>query len=142
MSALAYRISSLVFRSSVSYQDLTRLNRLGLCMSPKVIVGLQCSLGGNFDAKVQFYKRTLESKPTETLQLLCEIKQRQVGDAVNVTEDSLRQYDSFSATAFAKATRMLEEEKVKRHVDNISVEALDEVISDHKKLNFPFFEVI
>ena len=142
MSALAYRISSILFHSGVSHQDLTRLNRLGLCMSPKMIVGLQRSLGENFDAKVQSYKRTLESKPIETLRLLCEIKRRQVGDAIDVAEDSLKQYDSFSARAFAEATRMLEEEKVKRHVDNISVEALDQVISDHKKLNFPFFKYV
>ena len=44
--------------------------------------------------------------------------------------------------AFAEATRMLEEEKVKRDVDNISVEVLDQVISGHKKLNFPFFKYV
>ena len=107
-----------------------------------MIVGLQRSLGENFDAKVQSYKRTLESNPTETLRLLCEIKRRQVGDAIDVAEDSLKQYDSFSARAFAEATRMLEEEKLKRDVDNISVEALDQVISDQKKLNFPFFKYV
>ena len=142
MSALAYRISSILFHSGVSHQDLTRLNRLCICMSPKMIVGLQRSLGENFDAKIQSYKRTLESKPTETLQLLDEIKRRQVGDAIDVVEDSLKQYDSFSVTAFAEATRMLEEEKVKRDVDNISVEVLDQVISGQKKLNFPFFKYI
>ena len=142
MSALMYRISSILFHSAVSHQDLTRLNRFGLCMSPKMIVGLHRSLGENFDAKVQSYKRTPASKPTETLRLLCEIKGRQVGDATDVTEDSLKQYDSFSARAFAEATRMLEEEKVKRDVDNISVEALDQVISDHEKFNFPFFKYV
>ena len=73
---------------------------------------------------------------------LCEIKRRQVGVVIDVAEDSLKQYDSFSARAFAEATRMLEEEKVKRDVDNISVEALDQVISDHKKLNLPFFKYV
>ena len=64
MSALVYRIiSSILFHSGMSHQDLTRLNRL----SPKMIVGLQRSLGENFDAKVQSYKRTLESKRMETL---------------------------------------------------------------------------
>ena len=142
MFALAYTISSILFHSGVLHQDLTRLNRLCICMSPKMIVGLQRSLGENFDAKIQSYKRTLESKPTETLQLLDEIKRRQVGDAIDVVEDSLKQYDSFSVTAFAEATRMLEEEKVKRDVDNISVEVLDQVISGHKKLNFPFFKYV
>ena len=37
---------------------------------------------------------------------------------------------------------MLEEEKVKRDVNNISVEALDQVISDHKKSNYPFFKYV
>ena len=69
-------------------------------MSPKMIVGLQRSLGENFDAKVQSYKRMLESKLTETLQLLCEVKWRKVGDAISVAEDSLKQYARFSPRVF------------------------------------------
>ena len=87
MSALAYRISSILFHSGVSHQDLTCLNRLGLSMSPKMIKGLQRSLGENFDAKVQSYKRTLKSKPTETRRLLCQINWREVGDAISVAEE-------------------------------------------------------
>ena len=41
MSALAYRVSSILFHSGVSSQDLIRLNRMGICMSPQMILSLQ-----------------------------------------------------------------------------------------------------
>lgn len=52
MSALAYRVSSVLFHGGVSHQDLIRLNRPGICTSPDRIMALQSSLGKNFDAKV------------------------------------------------------------------------------------------
>ena len=61
---------------------------------------------------------------------------------INITEDNLSAYDNFTAESFAAATKMLEEEKVKRKADNISGEILDQVISDHKKFNFPFFKYV
>ena len=74
MSASAYRVSSVLLHSGVSQQDLIRLNRLGICMSPDRILALQCSLGKNFDAK---YKKALEEKPVETLAFLMEIEDKQ-----------------------------------------------------------------
>ena len=62
MSAMAYQISGILFHSGVSNQDLTRLNRIGICMSPQIILSLQRNLGKNFDAKVLSYKKALEKK--------------------------------------------------------------------------------
>ena len=40
-SAVYYRISTVMFNSGVKHDDLIRLNRLGICMSPDAIVCLQ-----------------------------------------------------------------------------------------------------
>ena len=78
MSALAYRISSILFHSGVSHQDLIHLNPLGVYMSPDMIIKLQYELGRNFDADVLFWKKCLEGRPQATLSLLYEIKEKQV----------------------------------------------------------------
>ena len=77
MSALAYRVSCVLFHSGVSHQDLIRLNHMGICMSPDRMLHLQHNLGENFDSKVLCYKRALEEKPLETLALLREIELKQ-----------------------------------------------------------------
>ena len=43
MSAVAYRISAVLFHSDVKHEDLRVLNRLGICMSPDMIVEFQKS---------------------------------------------------------------------------------------------------
>ena len=40
-SAAHYRISSILFHSGAKFEDLIRLNRLGVCMSPKMVVSMQ-----------------------------------------------------------------------------------------------------
>ena len=78
MSAVAYRVSSILFHSGVSHEDLIRLNRLGICISPDMTLGLQRSLGKNFDSKVLSYKKAVEERPADTLALLVEIEERQI----------------------------------------------------------------
>lgn len=41
MSALAYRISTILFHAGVGFDDMKRLNRMGVCMSPDRVVN-QC----------------------------------------------------------------------------------------------------
>lgn len=148
MSALAYRVSSVLLHSGVSQQDLIRLNRLGICMSPDRILALQRNLGKNFDGKVLSYKKALEEKPVETLAFLMEIEDKQVPVAdnmevevsIDLTEESLRSYKHFTAKAFSAVSKMLQTEKEKRNCGIISSDILKQVISDHKKFNFPFFK--
>ena len=40
-SAAHYRISTITFHSGVKHDDLTRLNHIGVCMSPDSIVNMQ-----------------------------------------------------------------------------------------------------
>ena len=58
LSAYAYRLSTIVFHSGVKHNDILRLNRLGVCLSPQSVVNFQRQMGENFDAKVLFGKQT------------------------------------------------------------------------------------
>lgn len=77
LSALAYRISVLLFHSGVKYQDIQRLNKLGVCMSPKSIVDLQKRMGVACDSKVLLWKRTIE-EVLSGLEFLRDVKKYQV----------------------------------------------------------------
>lgn len=106
-----------------------------------MILSLQRSLGENFDSKVKSYKKALEEKPADTLALLEEIKKKKEQDEVFFdAEDDLSGGENFTPEVLAKVSKMLEDEKAKREVDNISDDVMNQVISDHKKLNFPFFK--
>jgi len=50
MSAVAYRISAVLFHSGVKHEDLRMLNKLGVCMSPDMIVEFQRIMGESYAA--------------------------------------------------------------------------------------------
>ena len=51
-SALHYRLSAVLFHSGVKHEDLKRLNRLGVCMSPDSILRLQRKIASEVGCKV------------------------------------------------------------------------------------------
>ena len=148
MSAIAYQVSSILFHIGVSHQDLIRLNRLGISMSPDMTLGLQRRLGKNFDSKVLSYKKALEDRPADTLALLMEIEEKQIAAIddseievlLDVSEEGIRDYEHFTPEAFSTATKMLQAEKEKKNSSVMSSNILKQVISDYKNFNFPFFK--
>ena len=76
MSAVAYRISNLLIHSGATFQDITRLNKLGVCMCPKSTIEIQHSMGKHFDAKVLNWKSSIEDNKNAIL-LLNEILEKQ-----------------------------------------------------------------
>jgi hypothetical protein len=60
MSAMAYRISTILFHSGVKSEDLTRLSRLGVCMSPDQVVEFQKKMGKTCYAKLEVWKKDIE----------------------------------------------------------------------------------
>ena len=142
MSALAYRVSCVLFHSGVCHHDLICLNHLGICISPDRMLHLQHNLGENFD-----YKRALEEKPLETVAPLREIEEKQCPEntddeglpVIDVSEDKLKCYQRFSPQAFGASTQMFEAEKAKMNVNFVSSAVLKQVISHHTRFNLPLF---
>ena len=80
-SALHYRISTVLFHSGAKHDDLVRLNRLGVSMSPKQMVRAQSEMGKQLEGKVNVWKSQIEERKGAEL-LLEEIKMKQVPDRV------------------------------------------------------------
>ena len=116
MSAVAYRISSLLIHSGATYQDITRLNKLGVCMSPQSTTDMQKKMGTNFDVKVLMWKSSNEDN-NNMLRLLKEIITRQKisleDDSMdleykfNLREETLKSYKWFDAIVYKKVLNSL-----------------------------------
>ena len=69
MSALAYRISTILFHSGTKWEDIDRLSKLGICMSPESIVAFQTKMGGSCRVKLFTWKSEIEKRKTAALVL-------------------------------------------------------------------------
>ena len=99
MSAIAYRMSTILFHSGVSYQDVIRLNHLGVGMSPKRMTVLQDEMGLTADYKLKIWKKTIENNKRSTL-FLQEVVQKQISNKeeddmdldVDLRQESIKDY--------------------------------------------------
>jgi hypothetical protein len=119
MSAIAYRISTIFFHSGVSYEDIIRLNRLGVCMSHSRMLNLQRQMGKFFDAKVLIWKNDAEKK-LSALRFLADLSCNQlarddddmnVDKEINLDVEAVQQYKYFSTDAHERCVEIMDETK-------------------------------
>ena len=72
-SALHYRISTVLFHSGAKHDDLVRLNRLGVSMSPKQMVRAQSEMSKQLEGKVNVWEFWLSSDRNKPLIDTCEV---------------------------------------------------------------------
>ena len=152
MSALTYRISSILFHSGARHQDIIRLNRLGVCMSPDMILGLQRSLGKNYDAKVLQWNDSLEQHPAETNMILQEMVEKQlqtrddsmtmdVDIAVDISEETLKNYRHYKPHVFRKVSALLEAKRKEMLPKSNAANILQETVRENSSISkFPLFK--
>jgi len=117
MSAIAYRISTILSHSGVSYQDTIRLNNLGVCMSPKRMIALQEKMGKNSDYKLQIWKKTIESNKCSQL-FLEEVAEKQLPERadddmdiivdLDLTEDTIKDYHWYDSSIYQSTIEKLD----------------------------------
>jgi len=96
-SAVHYRISTILFHSGVKHDDLNRLNRLGVCMSPDSIVLLQGKMKMQLEGKVEIWRSAIEEN-RGALKLAKEVLQKQVAlPHLDVSKQHLENNNFFSA---------------------------------------------
>ena len=149
MSAAAYRISTVLFHSGVSYKDFTRLNHLGVCMSHDMMVALQQKMGENFDYKAILWRKSIESNKCAKL-LIEEIKQKQVPPKeeddmdlvfdVDVSEATIERYEWYSAENYVRTVEQLEKSRQSLNERSITNEVLDETARRLGNEKLPFFK--
>lgn len=152
LSALAYRISSILLHSGTSHQEIIRLNRLGVCMSPDMILHLQSSLGENFDSKVFSWKKDIEVKQpdVQVLNLLTEIAAKQlpktedvemhIDVVLDLSEETVKDYNFYNPEVFSTVKRVMESEKIQQASTELTDELLKCVIKRCKGLDIPYFK--
>ena len=83
MSALAYRMSTILFHGGAKSEYISRMNKLGVCMLPKSTVEFQHKMGENCQCKVLKWKSMIENNKMALLFL--EVQRRH---AVHETSDA------------------------------------------------------
>jgi len=148
MSALAYRISTILFHSGISYCDATRLHHLGISMSPQMAVDLHNKMGENSDYKVLLWKRKIEVSKTALL-LLEEVKERQarredddmiVEITIDVERNTLSNYHYFSSKVFDKVHSHLGGIKTRMGESATTEDVLLEAINELRGEKLPYFK--
>ena len=66
-------ISVILFHSGSKHDDLVRLNRLGVCMSPKQMVRAQAEMGKQLEGKVNVWKAQIEEQKGDSTKTLNQI---------------------------------------------------------------------
>ena len=149
MSALAYRISSVLFHAGVGFDDMKRLNRMGVCMSPDRVVNLQRKMGEHFDAKVYVWKKAIESNRT-TLAFLEEVADRQVPKleedemevetGIDLGEDTVKGYATYQPETLENAEKIVQNIQQKRQEEYVSDDTLRNAIDHLKGEHLPLFK--
>lgn len=139
-SAIHHRISSIMFHSGVKHDDLIRLNRLGICMSPDTIVMQQKKMNEQLEGKIRIWKATIEEN-RGALMLAQEVLQKQesIAPRVNVSAAVLEPYNCYSAPGFKALTAMLNKE-----LENggYNVNCLQTVIENLQTATLPLYKYV
>ena len=77
MSAIALRISVILFHRGVKHQEINRLHKLGICMSPDKITEMERKMGKSCERKLLLWKKEIEENKSAEL-LLKQIMEKQV----------------------------------------------------------------
>ena len=152
MSAVAYRISMILFHSAARHVDFQQQNRLGICMSASMTVALQRKMGANYDCKVLAWKKEIE-KNKASIRLLEEIKRDQVTQhtngiasedvSIDIRQPKLRSYSSYDEETGQHVLRLFEEVKKQNpHLTGISNAHLNTVLSDLQSQKLPVFKLV
>lgn len=132
LSAVAYRISTVLFHSGVSYVDIQRLNRLGICMSSDSVINMHEKMGENFDHAAKKWKRDIEENKSSLL-FLQEIEEKmlnrsnddmQLDTTLNLDEDSLQNLKYYTPELYDSTMKLLESERQCMHETTLNDDVL------------------
>ena len=142
-SAIHHRISSIMFHSGVKHDDLIRLNRLGISMSPDTIVVQQKKMNQQLEGKIRIWKATVEEN-RGALMLAQEVLQKQesIAPRVEVSAEVLEPYNSYSAPGFKALTVMLNKQLGNEGLAFYNVNCLQTVIENLQTTTLPLYKYV
>ncbi|CAB3991855.1 Hypothetical predicted protein [Paramuricea clavata] len=127
MSAVAYRISTVLFHSGISHVDVQHLNRLGICMSSDSVINLHKRMGENFDYAAKKWKKEIEEN-NSTLLFVREIEGKMLNRSndmhldttLNLDEDSLKALKYCTPEVYDRTLPLLESERQRLGEDTLN----------------------
>ena len=139
-SAVHYRISTILFHSGVKHDDLNRLNRLGVCMSPDSIVRLQGKMNMQLEGKVDIWRSAIEEN-RGALKLAKEVLQKQVAlPHLDVSKQHLESYEFFSTKGHECLITLLNEEVTKTGANVNTTDCMQIVIKRLEGTKLPLYK--
>ncbi|XP_031555868.1 uncharacterized protein LOC116292658 isoform X1 [Actinia tenebrosa] len=151
MSAVAYRISTILFHSGISKRDLTRLNHLGVCMSPQMLISLHQKMGENFDYKVLSWKKEIE-KSRSALLFINEIQEKmipkravddmEVEIQLDLSEENLNRFKCYSFEVYKHSMSILENEKKLLAESSFTEEVVTQAQHRLQKEKLPTYKIV
>jgi len=139
-SAVHYRISTILFHSGVKHDDLNRLNRLGVCMSPDSIVRLQGKMNMQLEGKVDIWRSAIEENHG-ALKLAKEVLQKQVAlPHLDVSKQHLESYEFFSTKGHESLITLLNEEVTKAGANVNATDCMQIVIKRLEGTKLPLYK--
>ena len=139
-SSIHYRISTILFHSGVKHDDLIRLNRMGICMSPDSIIRLQNKMNEQLEGRVKIWKGVIEEN-RGALALAKEVERKQGSETqLDVNEQTLESYAFFSTEGYAALRKLLEEERTKANVAVYNAECVQAVITRLVNTRLPLYK--
>ena len=149
MSALAYRVSAVLSHAGVGYDDMRRLNRMGISMSPDRMINLQRQMGETYNSKIQVWKNTIE-KNRSTVEFLQEVKEKQVKDCnaddmdidtqIDLTDNVVNTYSSYTPEVLQQATKLISKIQVSRNETGVTDENLKNAINHLESEKLPLYK--
>ena len=148
MSAVAYRISTVLFHSGISHADVQRLNRLGICMSSDSVINLHEKMGENFDYAVKKWKKEIEEN-NSTLLFVREIEGKMLNRSnddmhldttLNLDEDSLKALKYCTPEVYDRTLQLLESERQRMGEDTLNDDVLMAVKAKLQNAKLPIYK--
>ena len=151
MSAMAYRISAVLFHAGVGYDDLRRLNRMGVSMSPDRLINLRRKMGDHFYAKVYVWKEAIEEN-RRTLAFLEEVEEQQVPKLevddmavetqIDLAENTVKMYKRYQPETLENAIQLTANLQQQRQDASFTDDTLRDAINHLKQDRLPLFKYV
>lgn len=150
LSALAYRISLVLFHSGISFYDTVRLNHLGICMCPQSMVQLQKKMGNSCDSRLLIWKKNIEEVHS-ALAILNEVQEKQVPKlndddmdidvAINIDEEHLKAtYKTYDKSAYSLCVTLINEQMKRNDEKFVTSSTIKDVLYILKTRKLPYYK--
>ena len=135
--------------SGVGYDDMRRLNRMGISMSPDMMINLQRQMGESYDSKIQVWKNTIETNRS-TVQFLQEVKENQVKDCnaddmaidtqIDLTDNTVNAYSSYAPEVIQQATKLISTTQLSRNETGVTDQTVNDAIKHLESEELPIYK--